>query len=47
VHFDGIATRYDYTASTGVLRQITEGGAVTQLDFDPMGRLARRSARLL
>jgi RHS repeat-associated protein len=47
VHFDGIATRYDYTASTGVLRQVTEGGAVTQLDFDPMGRLARRSARLL
>ncbi|ATA52124.1 hypothetical protein CKY39_01965 [Variovorax boronicumulans] len=46
VHFDNVKTSYGYTASTGVQHQVNEGDAVTQLEFDPMGRLLRRSAAL-
>ncbi|MDQ0038689.1 RHS repeat-associated protein [Variovorax boronicumulans] len=46
VQFDGSRTVYGYTPATGVLRQVTEGDAVTQLDFDPTGRLTKRTAGL-
>ncbi|MDQ0016303.1 RHS repeat-associated protein [Variovorax boronicumulans] len=46
VQFDGSRTAYGYTPATGVLRQVTEGDAVTQFDFDPTGRLTKRTAGL-
>jgi RHS repeat-associated protein len=46
VQFDGSRTVYGYTPETGVLGQVTEGDALTQFDFDPMGRLTKRTAGL-
>jgi RHS repeat-associated protein len=46
VHFDRVKTSYGYNAATGVLHQISEGNALTQLEFDPVGRLLMRSAAL-
>ena len=46
VQFDGSKTVYGYIPETGVLRQVTEGDALTQFDFDPTGRLTKRTAAL-
>ncbi|WP_390347993.1 RHS repeat-associated core domain-containing protein [Variovorax boronicumulans] len=46
VQFDGSKTVYGYTPATGVLQQVAEGDAVTQFDFDPTGRLTKRTAGL-
>jgi RHS repeat-associated protein len=44
VGFDGQATEYRYAPETGVLAEVHEGDLTTALQFDPMGRLTRRTA---
>ncbi|MDM0110637.1 RHS repeat-associated core domain-containing protein [Variovorax sp. J22R133] len=46
VHFDNAATQYRYAPANGILRQIKEAHGLTQLQFDPMGRLTERRASL-
>lgn len=44
--FDGQALGYQYAADTGRLARIVNGEHLTDLEFDPMGRLLERRARL-
>lgn len=44
VGFDRKTTSYIYDDSTGVLKEVVDGGQTTHLQFDPIGRLIERSA---
>ena len=45
--FDDKLTEYVYSATSGVLSEVREPGVATRLEFDPMGRLRKRTAALL